>query len=133
MIPASYYYEWEHFTAPNGKARTGRIFLIQPVGATVTYLCGLYRLEDDLPIFTVLTREPSDELKQIHDRAVPGLSGPREICLQISHERIAKRFHRMPLIIPGDKIAEWINADSEPDAILSAALTNMIFEPVDLN
>ena len=104
VIPTSYYYEWEHFTTPTGKTKTGRKFLIQPAGTTVTYLCGLYRLEDDLPVFTVLTREPSEELKQIHDR--------------------------MPLIIPGDKIAEWINTDSEPEAILSSALIDMIFEPI---
>ena len=107
VIPASYYYEWEHFTAPNGKTKTGRKFLIQPAGATVTYLCGLYRLEDDLPVFTVLTREPSEELKQIHDR--------------------------MPLIISGDKISDWIDTNSEPDTILSSSLIDMIFEPAENN
>ena len=103
VVPASYYYEWEHFTTPTGKTKTGRKFLIQPAGATVTYLCGLYRLEDDLPVFTVLTREPSEELKQIHDR--------------------------MPLIISEDRITDWIDTSSEPDTILSSSLIDMIFEP----
>ena len=105
LIPASYYYEWEHFTAPNGKTKTGRKFLIQPAGATITYLCGLYRLEDDLPAFTVLTREPSEELKDIHDR--------------------------MPLILPEYVINDWINIAADPSTLLPLSLTDMVFEPAE--
>ena len=107
VIPASYYYEWEHFAASNGKTKTGRKYLIQPAGATVTYLCGLYRLEDNLPVFSVLTREPSEELRQIHDR--------------------------MPLIISEDRITDWIDTNSDPDTILSSSLIDMICEPAETN
>ena len=102
MIPASWYYEWEHFRSPDGKVKTGSKYIIQPCNSTVTWLCGLYRMENDLPVFTILTREPSDELSSIHDR--------------------------MPLILPEDKIDEWIHPDSDPDALLSFALTDMIIE-----
>ena len=76
---------------------------VPPAGASITYLCGLYRFEDDLPVFTVLTREPNEDLKQLHD------------C--------------MPLILPGEKIDEWINLNSDPKDMLSSSLTDMIFEP----
>ena len=105
IVPASWYYEWEHFTTSSGKTKAGRKYLIQPAGASITYLCGLYRFEDDLPVFTILTREPGEELKEIHDR--------------------------MPLILPGDLTGDWINADADPEELLSLSLTDMVFEPTD--
>ena len=39
IIPASYYYEWEHFKSPDGKVKTGDKYAIQPIGSTVTWLC----------------------------------------------------------------------------------------------
>lgn len=74
----------------------------QPKDSSVTWLCGLYRIEDDLPVFTVLTKSPTEELAQIHDR--------------------------MPVILPGDKINEWINPSSTPEALISDALTDMVIE-----
>ena len=102
IIPASYYFEWEHFKSSDGKVKTGDKYIIQPNGSTVTWLCGLYRIEDTIPVFTVLTREPSEELRRIHDR--------------------------MPLIMPEEKINEWISPDLKPEDILSYALTDMIME-----
>ena len=102
IIPASWYFEWEHFKSNDGKVKTGDKYMIQPSGSTITWLCGLYRIEDGLPVFTVLTREPSEELKRIHDR--------------------------MPLILPEEKIDEWIRPDSDPENLLPYALTDMIFE-----
>ncbi len=107
IIPASYYYEWEHFKSPDGKVKTGDKYVIQPKGSMVTWLCGLYRIEDTFPVFTVLTREPSDEISRIHDR--------------------------MPLIMPEEKIDEWISPDSKPEDLLSYALTDMIMEKATEN
>ena len=73
----------------------------------VTWLCGLYRIEDTFPVFTVLTREPSEELSRIHDR--------------------------MPLIMPKERIDEWISPASKPEDLLSYALTDMIMEKVTEN
>ncbi len=105
IVPASWYYEWEHHTLPNGKTKAGRKYLIQPSGSSVTYLCGLYRLEDDLPVFTILTREPGEELSRIHDR--------------------------MPLILPGDMINDWISETTDPVKLLPLSLTDMVFEPTE--
>ena len=102
IVPATYYFEWEHFKSPNGRTKTGDKYLIQPVNSNVTWLCGLYRIEDGFPVFVVLTTEPHKELRRIHDR--------------------------MPLIIPDGKVDEWISPESDPDALLPYMLTDMVIE-----
>lgn len=102
IVPASWYFEWEHLTGNDGKKKTGDKYMIQPVGSTMTWLCGLYRIEEGLPVFVVLTREPGEEIRFIHDR--------------------------MPLILPEHLINDWIRPDSKPEELLPAALTEMMFE-----
>ncbi|MBQ7429382.1 MAG: SOS response-associated peptidase family protein [Butyrivibrio sp.] len=63
-----FYFEWEHFKSADGKVKTGDKYAIQPRDCTVTWLCGLYRIEDGYPVFVVLTKEPTAELSKIHDR-----------------------------------------------------------------
>lgn len=41
---------------------------------------------------------------------------------------LGKIHDRMPLILPKDKIEEWINPESIPEDLLSYSLTDMIFE-----
>ena len=102
IIPASWYFEWEHTIDEAGKKKTGAKYIIRPKDSGMTWLCGLYRMEDGLPAFTVLTREPSEELRSIHDR--------------------------MPLILPKERIGEWIDPDSYPSKLLRYSLTDMVFE-----
>lgn len=104
IIPASYYFEWQHYVSSDGKTKTGDKYAIQPEGHIVTWLCGLYRIEDGYPVFVVLTREPSDKLRKIHNR--------------------------MPLILPENRIEDWINPSSSPDTLLQYALDEMIVEKV---
>ena len=106
VIPASYYYEWRHYTDSKGKVKTGDKYAIQPCGSEVIYLAGLYRIEEmwDLkyPVFAVLTRSPTDELREIHNR--------------------------MPLILPESKINEWIRPDGEPNKVVDEAVTELVVE-----
>ena len=81
-------------------------YLIQPKGADITWLCGLYRIENGFPTFVVLTKEPCEELRFIHDR--------------------------MPLILPDDVIDEWLKPDTNPDELLSYAVNDMIYEKASL-
>ena len=94
--------------AATGKAKTGDKYMIQPKGSAVTWLAGLYRIEDisgiQVPVFTILTREPSEEIRFIHDR--------------------------MPVILPGDDIEKWIDPVSKPDEIIKNAMTDMVFEKI---
>lgn len=105
IVPASWYYEWEHLTGNDGRKRTGDKYLIQPKGSTMTWLCGLYRIENGLPVFVILTREPGEEIRFIHDR--------------------------MPLIMPGSYVNEWIKPGVKPEELLDAAMTEMVYEKVD--
>jgi len=102
IIPASWYYEWEHMAGSDGRVRTGDKYMIQSRGSSMTWLCGLYRIEDGLPCFAVLTREPPEDLRRIHDR--------------------------MPLILPKDRLDDWINPRTRPENLLQYTLTDMIAE-----
>jgi putative SOS response-associated peptidase YedK len=102
IIPCSYYFEWEHFKSADGRVKTGDKYAIQPRGCTVTWLCGLYRIEDGYPVFVVLTKEPTAELSKIHDR--------------------------MPLMLPKERIDEWISPASDPAEIVPFALSDMVME-----
>lgn len=107
IIPASYYFEWEHLiNAATGKAKTGDKYMIQSKGSEITWLAGLYRIEDisgiQVPVFTILTREPSEEIRFIHDR--------------------------MPVILPREAVDNWIKPDSKPDEIVKDAMMDMVFE-----
>ena len=102
VIPASWYFEWEHFLRPNGKKVTGEKYLICPRGEEITWLCGLYRIEAGLPVFVILTREPGEGIRFIHDR--------------------------MPLILPERYVNDWIRPETRPEELLGEALTDMAFE-----
>ena len=78
--------------------------MIQPKNSTMTWLCGLYRIEEGLPVFVVLTREPGEEIRFIHDR--------------------------MPLILPENLVGQWIRPDTRPESLLEYALTEMVYEKV---
>ena len=173
IIPASCYYEWEHYTDERGRKKTGQKYAISAkslieansaidakslieansaIGAkplieansaidakplieansaslsetafeaalqrtksplagqvlrasSVTWLCGLYRIENNVPVFVVLTREPGQELARIHDR--------------------------MPLILPPEAALEWILPQTRPEDLLQYALTDMIIRAAD--
>ena len=78
--------------------------MLQPKGSTITWLCGLYRIENGLPVFVVLTREPSDNIRFIHNR--------------------------MPLIMPDQLVNQWIRPDVKPEDLVESAVTNLVFEKV---
>ena len=102
IVPAAYYFEWQHYKTPDGKTKTGDKYAIQPAGTEITWLCGLYRVDAGLPYFVILTRDPVGELAQIHDR--------------------------MPMILPDTLVDEWINPDIDPESLAGYALTDMIVE-----
>lgn len=102
VVPASWYFEWEHPKDGPGGSKKGEKYVIQPKDKSVTWLCGLYRIENDYPVFAVITKSTTGELSRIHDR--------------------------MPLILSEDKIDDWISPDNDPDALIGYALTEMIAE-----
>ena len=101
-VPASCYFEWEHPASPESWKRTGTKYRLQQ-DAALTWLCGLYRLEEGVPCFVILTREPGESIRFIHDR--------------------------MPLILPEDAAMEWIRPETRPEDLLSLARTEPLFRP----
>ena len=53
-------------------------------------------------MFSVLTKTPTDDLREIHDR--------------------------MPLILPESAVDEWINPNGEPNKVIDAAITDVVIE-----
>lgn len=106
IVIASCYFEWEHIQRPDGKVVTGDKYAIQPRSASMTCLAGLYRIEEErglkYPVFTILTRTPSEALMKIHDR--------------------------MPVVLPQEAVDDWIRPDSNPDQIVNASITDMVVE-----
>ncbi len=108
VVPASWYSEWEH-RAETGKSKSGSRYNIKPASGEPTYLAGLYRLESKggfrYPVFTVLTREPAESIRFLHDR--------------------------MPVILPPDAIDAWIRPGSDPDKVLQSAVLDLAFDKAE--
>ena len=102
IVPASWYYEWEHLPAGGGKTKTGDKYMLRPRNGAVAWMCGLYRLEEGLPCYVILTREPGEEIRFIHDR--------------------------MPLMLPEQYLEDWIRPGGNPEDIIRAAQPDMVFE-----
>ena len=103
VVPCSWYFEWEHLHNEfTGKDATGDKYTIQPRGTSVTFLAGLYRIENGFPYFTILTMSAFESISFIHDR--------------------------MPVILPHTLVNDWITPDSKAEAIVAEALTDMVFE-----
>lgn len=88
-----------------GRQRIGDKYRLWPKNSSVTYLCGLYRIENGLPVFVVLTREPGEGIRFLHDR--------------------------MPLILPEECIKDWIHPGGSPEKLLPYALTDLDYENED--
>lgn len=106
VIPASYYFEWEHLQNAAGQKKSGDKFMLQTPDSEMTYLAGLYRMESrrdfSYPVFTILTRAPGESIRFIHDR--------------------------MPLILPKSAVGAWLSPQSDPYSVLRQALTDPAFE-----
>ena len=101
-VPTSCYFEWEHLVSPDSHRKTGVKYRLQD-GPALTWLCGLYRMEEGMPCFVVLTREPGENIRFIHNR--------------------------MPLILPENAVSEWIRPDACPEELLPLARTDLFFRP----
>lgn len=97
VIPASHYFEWER----RGAARTK--YAIRPAHADTLYLAGIYHLENHdgviVPAFTILTRDATPGIAFIHPR--------------------------MPVLLPPDATADWLNPGYNAEEVVAAALTEM--------
>ena len=88
----------------DGKPKVGSKYRIAPTGRKRIFLAGLYRMENGLPTFVILTRAPADNLFWMHDR--------------------------MPMMLPEAEVPGWISPEGKPENFLSLALTDTSWEKV---
>ena len=103
VIPVSWYYEWDH----DEKKKPGRKYAIQTEKSGKVLLAGLYRMEDSIPVFVILTRPAHESLRWMHDR--------------------------MPVILSGDNADLWIRPDMNPERIVGESLTEMRWRIAEQN
>lgn len=101
IVPASHYFEWER----RGAARTK--YAIRPANADMLNLAGIYHLENHggviVPAFAILTRDAAPGIAFIHDR--------------------------MPVLLPPEAAADWLNPSHNAQEVIASALTEMACQP----
>lgn len=73
-VPAGGFYEWN---------RAGEKAVFEPAAGRKLYFAGCYRFEGDEPHFVILTTEPNESVRKIHDR--------------------------MPLILKQEQLESWLS------------------------
>ena len=99
LIPADSYFEWEHLGKKKQK------YEITPNGSAGFCLAGIYRIEQGIAVFSILTREPAESISFIHDR--------------------------MPVILPTAAASDWLNPRYNGIEILKFAVLDMSYRPCD--
>lgn len=86
------------------KRDDGKIkYMIRPIDTGTMYIAGLYRIEGGQARCTVLTRSPAQSIAFIHDR--------------------------MPVLLPGDVIRDWLNPRYAAAEIIKAAIMDVLYTP----
>jgi len=101
LIPATNYFEWEK----HGREKIK--YAIRQADAGLLYMAGLYRVENGRAVFTILTREPAEQIRFIHDR--------------------------MPVILTSNAKQDWLNLDCDAAQTLAQACENVTFCAVDVS
>ncbi len=97
LIPASCYFEWE-------RRQDGRVkYAIGEPDGEIIYMAGIYRIEKEKAVFTILTRAPADRIAFIHDR--------------------------MPVILPKIAAGDWLNPECDANEVLRSSIEDVGFRP----
>ena len=101
LVPASHYFEWERC----GEAR--RKYALRPAHAGMFYLAGIYHWENHsgalYPTFALLTRQAAPEIAFIHER--------------------------MPVILPRERVRDWLCPQNAAQDVLQSARNDMEYHP----
>lgn len=95
LVPAAHYFEWEK------RGREKIKYAIKPADVSVLYMAGIYRIENGIPVFSILTREPASSISFIHDR--------------------------MPVILPRELTTDWLNPRFKAEEVLRSATLDISF------
>jgi len=94
LVPALLYYEWEKSA---DKKIKHAIFMKDEENL---FMAGIYRIEDNIPKFTILTRPAAPNISFIHDR--------------------------MPVVLPLSAQKDWLNIKINANTIIGRACDDMI-------
>jgi len=99
LVPASHYFEWEG----EGKSKVKQ--RIKVPGKKMMYMAGIYRREqgEPHPVFSIITREASPQIRHIHDR--------------------------MPVILDEAAAKQWLTPGVDVEDVLRTAVQGVAFEP----
>ena len=98
LIPATNYFEWEK----RGRERIK--YAIRECDSPMLYMAGEYRVENGKPVFSILTREPAENIAFIHNR--------------------------MPVILPAEAKNGWHNIKYTAEDILNSASSRVDFQKI---
>lgn len=101
VIPVSWYFEWEH----DVKKKAGQKYALKPEAPGLVLLAGLYRMEDSLPAFVILTRPADEKLVWMHNR--------------------------MPVMLPLQEAKNWIRPDTDPEDAIRKSLTDIRWQKAE--
>ena len=90
LVPASGYYEWRKI------GRERQQYAIKPQRTSHCFFAGIYRFEQEKPVFTILTREAAEGIRHIHDR--------------------------MPVMLDDASARQWLNMHEPAGSILKNAV-----------
>ena len=101
LVPASLYFEWERRDKERIK------YAIRPAHGRILYFAGIYHWEQHgeatFPTFAILTQQAAPKIAFIHER--------------------------MPVILPAERLRDWLNLQNDVRDILQAALRDMEYQP----
>ena len=143
IIPASFYYEWEHYSDPSGKIRAGTKYAIRPQQkpeSGMPDLSAAHGTQLHPAAGTGTSADPSASCSPAPPSQITWLCGlyrieperriPQFVVLTRDAGPGLSRIHnRMPLILPHDRIDAWISPASDPDMLAQEALTEMEYVP----
>ena len=98
IIPVSWYFEWAH----DAQKRPTQKYAIRPEESGILRLAGLYRMEEGLPAFVILTRPADEKVLWMHDR--------------------------MPVMFAEQEAGKWIRPDEDPEQLVRKCLTDVIWK-----
>lgn len=78
-------------------------YQLAPTDSNGFFLAGIYRIEQGSAVFSILTKDPVDSISFIHNR--------------------------MPVILPGEIMDDWLNPQYNANEMLSFAVRNMKYSP----
>lgn len=95
LIPATNYFEWEK------RGRDRIKYAIRKCDSPILYMAGVYRIENGKPVFSILTREPAENIAFIHNR--------------------------MPVILHSEAKNDWLNVRYAAGDVLKIAYSSVSY------